>query len=165
MWKYAPVNRAVRLFLWIAIIILWGTAIAKLSTVLSHAPVIWKRDAVVGIKNEYVLAMAGVIELAIVLYSLISNNTPRRLLVINFFALNILAYHILRALSGFQGYGCPCLGAVPRYLPFSEHVWDRILFCAALFLFLGSTIFLAVLMRKSGDEWETEDGKPSSSVR
>ncbi|MCD6353563.1 MAG: hypothetical protein J7M06_05050 [Proteobacteria bacterium] len=141
--------RLFRVFFFTAIFILWFTAIAKIGTVLTHAPVIKRVDPVLGIKNQYIMSVAGFAELGAVLCCLLLKNYLYRFLIINFISINIIFYRLLLITTGFKGYGCPCLGAVPFYLPFTEQTWRYLLLSLAFYLFSGSTIFLIVFLKNA----------------
>jgi hypothetical protein len=135
-------KKAVNLFIWTASALLVVTALAKVISGFGSAQILKNFDPVVGLRFNYLMIMAAVIELSVAGICLLSKNRILGAALIAWLSTSFLMYRIALYATGWQR-PCPCLGNVTDAIHISPAVADETMKIVLAFLLLGSYAILA----------------------
>jgi hypothetical protein len=122
-------------------VILTLTASAKLYSATGHAAILAVPDALLGASNHSILIAAGVLELAVAAFLLLSEDCINRCLCILWLALNFTLYRV-GMFWLHPGKLCPCLGNVTDKLGLRPQTANRLLEAVIVYMLVGSALFL-----------------------
>jgi len=130
-------NRFVHIFLYLAVLILCLTAMAKLVSAGGNARILSTADPLLGVPNRIVLIGAGVLELVLAGVILFFKNHGIKPYLIAWLASNIVIYR-LGLWWGNEAAPCACLGTVTDALPFSPVTIEWMMKGILAYLLIGS---------------------------
>jgi len=131
-------------FIRFAAALLFITAAAKLQSVLHPVPLLFVPDSVFPVLTmQQVLTAACVLQLAIVLFILISPDSKLKLAAIAWLSCLFLTYRLGLLLVHHPNYR-PCLGTPGQDLGLSPHFVSTFMLATSVSLFSGSCIGLAL---------------------
>jgi hypothetical protein len=131
-WKF------VSFFCLLSSFLLFITAAAKIVSVVGAQKILDVPDPILGASNRMIMATVGICELVIV-FLLLKKKTWFTYLLTSMLGGQFLLYHYIFS-AGAYTRGCPCLGTLGGWLPFSHQTMDKALLAIASWLFIGGAI-------------------------
>jgi hypothetical protein len=128
-------------FLLSCCVILTLTAWAKLYSATGHAVILFSSDPLLGVSNRTVLWAAGVLELGVVAFLLLSEDNVSRCACVCWLALNFTLYRV-GIFWLHPGKLCPCLGTVTDKLGLKPQTVNWMLKMVIVYMLAGSVLFL-----------------------
>lgn len=130
-------TKAHRYFILTSGAILGITAMAKLVSIFSKAPLMLLPDPLVGLSFRYLLLLAGLAELAVAYLCFFTRSAKRNVLLIAWLSTTFLSY---RAGLWFIHWHrpCHCLGDLTEMLHISPGMADNLMKFVLLYLLVGS---------------------------
>lgn len=131
-------------------LILCVTGLAKLVSAFGHTPIVRLAEPITQIQFRQLFIVAGVAELFIAAYCILSKKTINSLLVIAWLSTVFLAYRLSLFWIGWK-LPCPCLGNLVPTLHISPFLADMIMKIIMAYMLIGSYIHLSLIrwLRKS----------------
>jgi hypothetical protein len=128
-------------FLFSCSIILTITALAKLYSLTGHAGILGLSDPLLRVSNRVLLWAAGLLELGVVAFLLLTENDMRKCACVCCLALVFTTYRLgISWLHHPQP--CPCLGSITQKLGIRPETADLFLKISLAYMLLGSIFFL-----------------------
>jgi hypothetical protein len=134
-------------FLFSCSIILTLTALAKLYSLTGHAGILGLSDPLLGVSNRVLLWAAGVLELGVVVFLLLTEDDMRKCACICCLAF-VFATYRLGIFWLHHPQPCPCLGTLTQKLRIRPETADLFLKWMLAYMLLGSVFFLAKEFRR-----------------
>lgn len=150
MRKAGPIS-AENVYLLFAIVLLAGTAVAKLYSAAGEARILGLRDPLLLLTNRELLMVVGLLELGVVAYLLFRRNTLNKHLLIIWLSLNFIVYR-LGIWWVAPGKPCPCLGTLTARLSLKPDTVDLLLKLVIAYMLCGSVLFLLL-------DWASDRGE------
>lgn len=126
-----------RYFVLTAAVILGITAVAKIASVFSSAPLMLLPDPLIGLSFRRLLLLAGLVELVIACLCLFTTNLKRNTFLIAWMSTSFLMYRVGLWLIDWHR-PCHCLGDLTEMLHMSPKLADDLMKGVLLYLLLGS---------------------------
>ena len=137
-----------RFFVRAAGVILGVTALAKIVSIFSSAPLMLMEDPLLGISFRYLLLLAGIAELAVAVSCFSSRNVKRNILFIAWLSTLFLTYRFGLWLIDWHR-PCHCLGHLTELLHMRPQMADNMMKAVLLFLLVGSYAGVISFWRQS----------------
>lgn len=130
-----------RIFLCTAVLILTGTALAKVFSAGGTAPILARQDPLFMLPMRHVMMGAALIELTAVAYLLVGIDRQAKQCLVLWLSASFILYRIcIWRLS--PGGPCPCLGSATASLGIKPAMADLILKLIVAYLFIGSALLV-----------------------
>lgn len=124
-------------FIYSAAILLFATAAAKLVSSMGDARILSRPDPVLGFQFRHVFAVVGAVELAIVLFVLLTKRILLKIGLLAWLATGFALYRFGLMWIGYQQ-PCHCLGTLSDALHISPRMADIVMKIVFIYLLAGS---------------------------
>jgi hypothetical protein len=140
-------TKLINKFIWLAVVVLALTAVAKYISVSGHTRILGQADPLFGIAYRQLLLGVAILETSVVLILVFNRNNFFRLALIAWLATNFLLYRIgIWWLNPPQP--CGCLGTITDALGIAPKTADRLMLWVLTILLVGSYSLLLLEWRK-----------------
>jgi len=139
-------EKAIRVFIWMASIVLVIAGIAKLISSGGNARYLMASDPVFGIPFRNLFWLVGIIEVATFLLCTMTNGIRLKVVLLAWISCGFASYRLSLFTLGYQR-PCPCLGDLTDAIGIPQSVADIAMLSIFVFLLFGSC-FAAISLSK-----------------